>query len=78
MIEGATIEEVKKFFETEKGKPPVDFESGFGSSVLDPGVSQVVEAELKAGTYAFVCFLPDREGGPPHFQRGMVSEIEVQ
>lgn len=80
IIEGATIEDVKKFAETEKGKPPIDFESpnAISSTVMDAGVSQVVEADLKPGKYAFLCFLADRQGGAPHVARGMISEVEVQ
>ncbi|HEX2063140.1 MAG TPA: hypothetical protein VHE80_01825 [Acidimicrobiales bacterium] len=36
-----------------------------------------VEAELGAGRYALVCFLPVGGTGPPHFERGMVREFTV-
>ncbi len=37
-----------------------------------------VEAELGAGRYALVCFLPVGGTGPPHFERGMVREFTVE
>lgn len=77
IAEGATIEDVKTFFESEKGKPPVDFQQSFSTAVMDGDRSQIVELDLKAGTYAFVCFVPDRSGGPPHVAKGMVSEVTV-
>ena len=33
--------------------------------------------ELKAGKYAFVCFISDRAGGPPHVAKGMINEVVV-
>ena len=75
---GATIEDVKKFFETEKGAPPIDDAAGLDTAVLDGGRKQVVEFDLKAGKYALICFVPDRAGGPPHAAKGMISEVEVE
>lgn len=80
IAEGKTIADVKKFLMTEgrpSGPPPVDFESSVGTAVLDGGAKEVVDLELKAGRYAFVCFIPDRAGGPPHFIKGMLQEIKV-
>ena len=78
MAEGATIDDVKKFFQTEKGKPPVDESKSFDTAVIDGGGTQVVELDIEAGRYAVLCFVPDREGGPPHAARGMISEVEVK
>ncbi len=76
---GKTIEDVKKFVRTEKGEPPIDEENGtFDSSVIDGGTRQVLELELKKGKYAFLCFIPDRKGGPPHVAKGMVAEAVVE
>ena len=74
----ATIEDVKKFFKTEKGKPPIDESKGFSTAVIDGGGKQVVDLDLKPGRYAVLCFIPDREGGPPHAARGMIVEAEVK
>jgi uncharacterized cupredoxin-like copper-binding protein len=74
----ATIEEVKKFLETEKGEPPFAGEDNeVSSTVMDGGVSQIVDVDLKPGKYAFFCFIADRKGGPPHVQKGMISEVTV-
>ncbi len=32
---------------------------------------------LEAGSYVFMCFLTDREGGPPHFAKGMAVQVDV-
>jgi hypothetical protein len=78
---GATIDEAKKFFseENSKGPPPVDPENpALSSTVMNGGVSQLVDVELKPGKYAFFCFIADRKGGPPHVAKGMVSEVTVE
>ena len=76
--EGSTLEDVKKFFETEKGAPPIDESKSFDTPVIDGGRKQLVDVDLAAGKYAVICFIPDREGGPPHVERGMISEVEVR
>jgi hypothetical protein len=76
----ASIEDVATFMETEGkggGKPPVDFEGGSSTSVLEGGTEQVSGVSLDPGRYALVCFISNREGGPPHVTLGMVDEVEV-
>jgi len=34
--------------------------------------------DLKPGRYALICFLPDASDGKPHFEHGMVREIELE
>lgn len=81
LLDGSTIEDARRFFETEEGPPP--FERGLDqsgevqSAVLEGGTSQIVDADLEPGTYAFYCFVSDKEGGPPHAVQGMISEVEV-
>ncbi len=78
---GATLADVKKFATSEgesSGPPPVDFENGVSTTVLDGGKSQVTEAEFKKGKYAFLCFIQDRKGGPPHVAKGMLQEVTVE
>ena len=74
----ATLDEVEQFFRTEKGQPPVDFANSINSTVMDGGVSQTIDGGLEPGRYAFVCFISDRKGGPPHIAKGMLSEITVK
>jgi hypothetical protein len=78
--EGATIEDAKRFFRTEKGQPPFEGAPGdaVSSSVLEGGTSQLVDLELEPGRYAFLCFISDKQGGPPHVVKGMISEVTVE
>jgi plastocyanin len=73
----ATIEEIKKALEEERGEPPIDEENEIETAVMDGGEKQIVQADLRPGRYAFFCFIADRGGGPPHTTKGMVSEITV-
>jgi hypothetical protein len=75
---GKTIADVNEFLKKEKGTPPIDEAATVGTAVMDGGRSQVVDLELKAGSYALLCFVPDRKGGPPHAFKGMVSEATVR
>ena len=75
---GKTIADVKKFFRTEEGEPPILEEGSFDTAVIEGGDKQAIELELERGKYALLCFVPDREGGQPHVAKGMVSEIEVK
>jgi hypothetical protein len=74
---GSTIADVRTFFRTEKGKPPIDESRSFSTAVIEGGAKQSVQIELEAGKYALLCFVPDRAGGPPHVVKGMISEAEV-
>jgi hypothetical protein len=82
--DGATIEQAQEYLQSEGGGGgPAPFEgdleqgNAIESTVMDGGFSQVVSAELEEGRYAFFCFIPDKQGGPPHVFKGMVSEVEV-
>ena len=80
LAKGATVEDAKKFFTTEgepEGPPPADFENSFSTSMIEGGGKMVLGLPLKTGKYVFVCFIPDRAGGPPHVAKGMVSEVTV-
>jgi hypothetical protein len=74
---GKTAADAKRFFETEQGQPPIDDSRTFSTAVVEGGVEQAVELELEAGRYVLLCFVPDRQGGPPHIVKGMVSEATV-
>ena len=79
--EGAPFEQVKGAFasdEAPQGPPPVDFERITSTTVLEGGTSQITELDLSAGKYAFVCFISDRAGGPPHVVKGMINEVVVE
>lgn len=76
-----TLEEVGEALASEEppsGPPPVDFENAVVTSVLDGKTKEVTELELRAGRYALLCFLSDREGGgKPHVAEGMLEEVMV-
>ena len=74
---GSTIEDVKRFFRTEKGEPPLEEANVEETAVIDGGQEQLTEVDLKSGSYALLCFIPDRAGGPPHVAKGMISEVKV-
>lgn len=82
----ATIEEAKAFLSSQgPGAGPSPFAgsdegpNASASTVMDSGVSQVVDLNLEPGNYAFFCFVSDKQtGGPPHVVKGMVSEVEVE
>ena len=79
--EGATMGDVREFLTSEgqpSGPPPVDFSKLAGTSALDGGREQIAELELGAGRYAFLCFISDREGGPPHVVKGMLREVTIE
>ena len=81
MRQGATIKEVEEAFAAEEepeGPPPLDFENAVGTAVIDGGIAQNVSLDLKAGKYAVVCFISDREGGEPHAAKGMLKELTVE
>ena len=77
----ATIEQVEAVLSEDggppSGPPPFEEELPVESTVLEGGTSQLVDANLEAGNYAFVCFIADKAGGPPHIAKGMISEVEV-
>lgn len=77
LIGDSTAADVKRFFETEKGKPPLRRE-GEATAVVEGGEGQTVTFDLEPGRYAFYCFISDRQGGPPHIFKGMVDEFEVK
>jgi hypothetical protein len=78
MTQGATLDKVVEFLATEKGPPPIDFDSSEVTAVVDRGGKQVETVELKPGSYALLCFLTDRAGGPPHVIKAkMIQEVKV-
>ncbi len=68
----------------QEGKPPPEGtpepeEVGY-SQVFSPGRGGTFEVELKSRrTYAVLCFINDRSGGPPHaFAKGMMKTFTVR
>lgn len=73
-----TAEDVERFFETEKGKPPFAEKGFLSTAVIEGGEGQLVNLDLEPDRYVLFCFISDREGGPPHALKGMVDEVEVE
>jgi len=50
-----------------------------GATFAPPGDTGYLAADLEAGGYVAVCFIPvgGADDGPPHFTEGMVAEFEV-
>lgn len=82
-------ENLEAFLQTEgEGEPPAAFkdlnpEKAFdvgGSGVFTPGLGGTASAKFESGnTYAAICFLQDRAGGPPHvFGKGMRTVFKVE
>ncbi len=80
MRAGATLAEVKRFFNTTSstGPPPVDAEGTRETVVLEGGARQVTELDLDAARYALICIVRSREGGPRHIELGMINEVTVR
>lgn len=78
-LEGdATAADVEQAIKSEKGQPPIDEKDTLSTAVLEGGEGQVVTLDLEPGRYALLCFISDRQGGPPHALKGMVDEVEVK
>jgi hypothetical protein len=80
LAEGATLDKAQELFATEdfKGPPPIDFDASEITAVLDAGGKEVDTVELQSGSYALLCFVNDRSGGPPHVIKAkMIQEVKV-
>ncbi len=77
--EGATLDDVKAALSSdqEPENPPVDFSKEQDLAVTGPGQAQVVSLTLDQGSYVFLCFINDRTGGPPHFTKGMLQQVDI-
>lgn len=86
-LEPSVVEQnLEAFLESDADpKPPFDklnHDELFpgGSGVLSPGQAATARAEIKGGgTYAAVCFINDKAGGPPHaIGKGMRTVFTVE
>lgn len=78
LIGDNTAEDMEAFLENEKGKPPFDENGVKATAAIEGGEDQLVTLDLEPGRYALLCFISDREGGPPHVVKGMIGEVEVE
>jgi plastocyanin len=77
---GATLAKLRKAFrQTGGAEAPLDFANVAYTARIDGGAKQITELDLdKPGTYALLCFVSDRKGGPPHVALGMIAETRVR
>ena len=73
--DGKTTQDVIDYFSnpSPSGPPPV-IPAG-GIAPVSPGSS--VTTDLAAGDYVFICLLPDKADGAPHFTKGMIQAVTV-
>ncbi|MGH2900672.1 MAG: hypothetical protein ACRDMZ_18500 [Solirubrobacteraceae bacterium] len=79
--QGKTFADAKAAFTSDEeptGAPPVDFANGLSTQVIDGDIAQNITFDLKAGSYAVICFIQDRKGGKPHVAKGMIDELVVK
>ena len=77
----ATIDQVEEVLcedPEEGGHPPFEEDATRSRARCSRGAPRSSSTSTsKPGNYAFVCFIADKTGGPPHIVKGMVSEVEV-
>lgn len=73
---GKTFQDVGAWFQAPQGPPP--FQEAGGAQAIDAGKSGWLTADLEAGNYAMVCFVPDPASGKAHVELGMVREFAVK
>jgi hypothetical protein len=72
---GKKVEDFARWAETMKGPPPA--EPVGGVVVLDKGGRATFTADLQAGDYGLICFVPDSKDGKMHLVHGMMKNIKV-
>jgi hypothetical protein len=77
--DGATEEEVMAALMAEEEGENPPFEMAYGYVAMTPGERVWHDVDLAAGTYTFICFLPDIAGDfAPHFAHGMIKVVTVE
>lgn len=71
LADGTTLEQ---FLETDDDQDLTSEE--YESDVAQPGSEAVVTADLSAGQWAMICYLPTSDG-QPHYERGMAETFTV-
>ena len=72
---GKTVQDFAHWAETMKGQPPAMPVGGVGA--LENGMRASFTADLTAGDYGLICFIPDGKDGKMHFVHGMMKTIKV-
>jgi hypothetical protein len=77
IADGKTIDDVKAALSSQAppaGPPPFAVAGGLTGTA--PGTTASITQTLPAGNYAFICFIPARDG-VPHFAKGMLNAFTV-
>ena len=74
---GKTLADVQKALGG-SGQPPVNFDAGVSTAVIEPD-KLVADVNIpRAGNYVMLCLVSDRDGkGPPHYGKGLLKEVKV-
>ncbi len=75
MKPGKTPEDFTNWAEKPVGPGPGTMFGGV--SAILPGSHAFMDADLPAGEYVLICFVPDSKDGKPHFAHGMAKVIKV-
>jgi len=77
MEPGKTVQDLMAFVQANpNGEPPFMTWRGSANAV-EPGDTAGATADLPAGKYVLICFLPDPADGQPHVAKGMMKEVVV-
>jgi hypothetical protein len=72
---GKTVQDFASWTETMKGPPPAMPVAGVGA--LENGMRASFTADLTAGDYGLICFIPDAKDGKLHLAHGMMKTVKV-
>ena len=72
---GKKVEDFATWAESMKGPPPAEPMGGVGA--LEKGMRGTFTADLTAGDYGLICFVPDAKDGKMHLVHGMMKNIKV-
>jgi hypothetical protein len=79
LLPGRTVEDVRRALASQRAAPPLDFRNGVNTAAIEGGTEQQVTLDFRrSGRYVLICFISNREGGPPHALMGMVNEVDVE
>ena len=76
LADGQTVDDYLAAFEGGEVAAEELISHAGGVNIVDPGTSGVGYADLAAGTYVVLCFIPGEEG-ESHLMQGMIAELTV-
>jgi hypothetical protein len=78
LLEGKTMDDVHALLMKGPPKNPPKWFRNVSGTGAKPGETGTLEAELTPGTYAMLCFVPDKASKKPHVVLGMMKEVTVE